>query len=127
MHSQIAKRATGLQKQKLLKDFIKVRNFTDAVLVVLPLPPEQSPRKLNFQRPLRKPKKASYLCTPLRTEAGNELNSETRKNKNFHFSLADSKLLLTFALPIARQGFEKKKNRLVTATRSPQLEVTHVL
>jgi hypothetical protein len=50
-----------------------------------------------------------------------ELKSETKKNKNFHLSLARSKLLLTFALPIARKGNEKKKNRLLTATLSCQL------
>ncbi|MBH8570512.1 hypothetical protein KB206_16595 [Microvirga sp. STS02] len=57
----------------------------------------------------------------------NELNSETTKNKNFHLSLAGSKLLLTFALPIARKGFKRKKSRLVTAALSLQLEVVHVL
>ena len=43
------------------------------------------------------------------------MKSETRKNKNFHLLLADSKLLLTFALPIARKGFERKKNRLISS------------
>jgi hypothetical protein len=50
-----------------------------------------------------------------------ELKSETKKNKVFHLLLARSKLLLTFALPIAGKENKRKRNRLLTAALSRQL------
>ena len=48
------------------------------------------------------------------------MKNEPKKNKKTSLSLASSKLLLTFALPIARKGIEEKKNRLsISRTATP--------
>ncbi|WP_460617446.1 hypothetical protein, partial [Hymenobacter ruber] len=59
-----------------------------------------------------KAEKSTLPLHPASIGGGSGLKSGARKNKNFHGSLATPKLLLTFALPIARRGNEKKKNRL---------------
>ncbi|MFD2719561.1 hypothetical protein ACFST9_12605, partial [Hymenobacter monticola] len=48
---------------------------------------------------------------PASKGGGQELKSGSKKNKNFPLSLATSKLLLTFALPIEKKGKTKQEKQ----------------
>jgi hypothetical protein len=92
-------------------------------------PPESTgfgPRKaaLSGRRKLKnKVGKSKKVLTFAPRIALTESDSQQAKRKekiNFSLKLANSEIPLTFALPIARKGNERKKHRLVTATLSRQ-------
>ena len=59
-----------------------------------------------------KAEKSALPLHPASIGGRKDLKSKTGKNKKLPLLLANSKLLLTFALPIERKGLESKKNRL---------------
>ena len=69
------------------------------------------PAKIKFLTGLARVEKSCLPLHPASIGGGNGLKSEPRKNKNFPLSLATSKVLLTFALPIEKKGKRKERKR----------------
>jgi hypothetical protein len=71
------------------------------------------PRKINFESPCESRKKPLTFA-PRFNRRQERVEKRNERKIKFHLSLVSSKLLLTFALPIAERGIERKKNRQFT-------------